>query len=60
MPQARVASIKEVSSDSDNDNDNYDHNDINEGASLAVRTAKLSNNEKEAWLNEMRQMGINF
>ena len=58
MPQAYVASIEEVSSDSDNDN--HDHNDINEGASLAVRIAKLSNNEKEAWLNKMCEMGINF
>ena len=58
-PQARVASIEEMSSDSDNENDDYDHDD-NEGASLAARTAKLSDNQKEAWLNEMRDMGIKF
>ena len=59
MPQACVTSIEEMSSDSDNEDDDYDHDD-NEGASLAARTAKLNDNQKEAWLNEMHEMGINF
>ena len=60
MPQARVASIEEISSDSDNDEDEYDQSDNNEAASLAARVVKLGDDQKETWVKEMCRIGINF
>jgi len=59
-PQARVASIEEISSDSDNDDDDYDQSDNNEAASLAARVVKLGDDQKEEWVKEMRRIGIHF
>jgi hypothetical protein len=48
--QARVASIEEMDS-------NDEGNDV---PSLAARTAQLSDDQKEAWLKELDDYGINF
>jgi hypothetical protein len=44
--------------------DNYLNNDLyeeeEEVQSLAVRTAKLSDEQKEQWVSEMKDIGINF
>jgi hypothetical protein len=46
------------------DEDNYLDNDLyeeeEEVQSLAVRTAKLSDKQKEQWVFEMKDVGINF
>ena len=45
--------------------DNYDHESYQESqmddiSSLAMRTVKLNEGQRETWLEEMRQLGINF
>ena len=45
--------------------ENYDHESYQESQmddvpSLAVRTAKLNEGQRETWLKEMRQLSINF
>ena len=76
ISQAHAASIKEMDEDAndkemeeDNDQDsyqdNYDHKSYQESqsddvSSLAVHTAKLNEGQRETWLKEIRQLGINF
>jgi hypothetical protein len=55
VPYARVAQIEEMDSDdevSDDEDDNV--------SSLAARTAQLSENDREQWVQEMNTLGINF
>ena len=45
--------------------DNYNHENYQECQmdnvpSLATHTAKLNEGQRETWLEEMRQLGINF
>ena len=45
--------------------DNYDHESYQESQmdnvpSLTAHTAKLNKGQRETWLEEMRQLGINF
>ena len=56
VPYARVAQIEEVDSD-DEDSDSDDSDDV---PSLAARTAKLSESDREQWVQEMNTLGINF
>ena len=45
--------------------DNYNHesyqeDQVDDVSSLATHTAKLNEGQRETWLEEMRQLGINF
>jgi hypothetical protein len=51
-PRARVASIEEIDSD--------EENEAPDVPSLAARTAKLSEEQREDWLQEMRDLGMDF
>jgi hypothetical protein len=51
-PQARVASIEEIDSD--------EENEAPDVPSLAARTARLSEEQREDWLQEMRDLGMDF
>jgi hypothetical protein len=54
FPTARVAQIEEIDSD-------YEYEpDDSFVASHAARTAKLSDDQKEEWLNELNEQGIHF
>jgi hypothetical protein len=55
QPRARTTSIEEV--DSGDKEEEQGEDDI---PSLAVRTARLSENQHEDWLKEMDNMGIHF
>ena len=62
-PQARVASIQEV--DEDYGYEDYGYGDQEEeeeenGRSLAIRTAKLSDEQREEWVAQMNKVGIHF
>jgi hypothetical protein len=62
-PQARIASIQEM-------DDNYGYEDYGYGDqeeeeeenvhSLAIRTAKLSDEQREEWVAQMNKVGIHF
>ena len=54
-PRARVAHIEEVIEEEDDDDDEDDN-----VSSLAARTARLSEDQREQWIQEMNDMGINF
>ena len=54
-PRARVAHIEEVIEEEDDDDDEDDN-----VSSLAARTARLSEDQREQWVQEMNDMGINF
>lgn len=54
-PQVRVASIEEMESESEEEQEEQDNI-----SSLAARTARLSDDQKEEWLNEMKEQGIHF
>jgi hypothetical protein len=56
-PRVRAATIEEVEED-DYQDDYYEEEE--EVQSLAVRTAKLSDEQKERWVSEMQDVGINF
>jgi hypothetical protein len=56
-PHIRAATIEEVEEDK-YQNDYYEEEE--EVQSLAVRTAKLSDDQKEQWVSEMKDVGINF
>jgi hypothetical protein len=53
-PQIRVAQIEEVEEEEEEEEQEEDV------PSLAIRTARLSEDQREQWLTEMRDMGINF
>src|ERR1700677_2602091 len=62
-PQARVASIQEV--DEDYGYEDYGYGDQEEEEeenvhSLAIRTAKLSDEQREEWVAQMNKVGIHF
>jgi hypothetical protein len=57
-PRIRAATIEEVVEDDYLDDDLYEEEE--EVQSLAVRTAKLSDEQKEQWVSEMKDIGINF
>jgi hypothetical protein len=57
-PCVRAATIEEVDEDNYLDNDPYEEEE--EVQSLAVHTAKLSDEQKEQWVSEMKDIGINF
>jgi len=60
MSQARIAEIEtDDDSDLDFDEDPLDNNgpDI---PSLAACTAKFTETQKEEWVNEMKQLGVDF
>jgi len=70
-PQARTASIEEVEDDQDQGQDQYDDDqdqysedqyeeEQSDVPSIAARTAKFTEEEREVWLQEMRNKGINF
>ena len=42
------------------DQENYQESQTDDVPSLAARTAKLNEGQRETWLKEMRQLGINF
>jgi hypothetical protein len=46
--------------DEDNYLDNDPYEEEEEVQSLAVHTAKLSDEQKEQWVSEMKDIGINF
>jgi hypothetical protein len=55
-PHARVASIQEVDED-----DGYEDQEDEENVhSLAIRTARLSDEQREDWVAEMDKIGIHF
>ena len=39
------------------DNDDEDEDDVSD---LVIRTSKLDENKREAWVQEMKSLGINF
>ena len=53
----RSATIEEIEEEEGSDDMDIDQEDV---PSLAVRTARLSEGQREQWLSEMRDMGINF
>jgi hypothetical protein len=53
-PQIRVAQIEEVEEEEEEEEPEEDV------PSLAIRTARLFEDQREQWLTEMRDMGINF
>ena len=55
-PRARVAHIEEIIEEEEDDDDDEDDN----VSSLAARTARLSEDQREQWIQEMNDMGINF
>jgi hypothetical protein len=57
-PRVHAATIEEVDEDNYLDNDPYEED--KEVQSLAVHTAKLSDEQKEQWVSEMKDVGINF
>lgn len=59
-PQARVASIEEIEEESDQDEEEEYDEEQSDIPSIAARTAKFSEEEREQWLQEMRDRGINF
>ena len=70
-PQARTASIEEIEDDQDQDQEQYDDDqdqydedqyeeEQSDVPSIAARTAKFTEEEREVWLQEMRNKGINF
>jgi hypothetical protein len=56
-PRVRAATIEEMEED-DYQDDYYEEEE--EVQSLPVRTAKLSDEQKEQWVSEMKDVGINF
>ena len=56
-PRIRSATIEEIEEEEGSDDMDIDQEDV---PSLAVRTACLSEGQREQWLSEMRDMGINF
>ena len=56
-PRVRTATIEEA--EEDEYQDDY-YGEEEEVQSLAVRTAKLSDDQKELWVSEMKDVGINF
>jgi len=52
-PQIRTAYIEDAEEQENEDEQEYIE-------SLAARTTKLSNNQREQWVKEMHNMGINF
>ena len=42
------------------DQESYQESQMDDVPSLAVCTAKLNEGQRETWLKEMRQLGINF
>ena len=62
IPQARAASIEEVEEYEDDEGDEEESYEerSDDLPSLAARTAKLNEGQREVWLDEMRQLGINF
>jgi hypothetical protein len=57
-PCIRTATIEEA--EEDEYQDNYEEEEEEEVQSLAVHTAKLSDDQKELWVSEMKDIGINF
>jgi hypothetical protein len=65
VPQARTASIEEIEEEEEEEDDEEEDEEIYEEEmdsvpSLAAGTAKLNEGQREVWLDEMRQLGINF
>jgi hypothetical protein len=62
IPQARAASIEEVEEYEDDEGDEEESYEerSDDLPSLAAQTAKLNEGQREVWLDEMRQLGINF
>src|SRR6266852_5402563 len=58
-PQACVASIQEVD-ESPDEEDQEEYEEDQDVPSIATRTAKFTEKERELWLQEMRNKGINF
>ena len=56
VSRIRTASIEEVQEEEEEE---YDQEE-DEVPSLAIRTARLSPDQREQWLKEMNNMGINF
>src|SRR6266849_739396 len=59
-PQARVASIQEIDESSDEEDQEEYKEEEGDVPSIAARTAKFTEKEREQWLQEMRSKGINF
>ena len=59
-PQARVASIQEVNEDPDEEDQEEYEEEEQDVPSIAARTTKFTEKERELWLQEMRNKGINF
>jgi len=59
-PQARVASIQEVDESPDEEDQEEYEEEEEDVPSIAARTAKFTEKEREQWLQEMRSKGINF
>jgi hypothetical protein len=57
-PRILAATIEEMEEEADDQDDYYEEEE--EVQSLAVRTAKLSDHQKEQWVSEMKDIGINF
>jgi hypothetical protein len=57
-PRICAATIEEMEEEADDQDDYYEEEE--EVQSLAVRTAKLSDHQKEQWVSEMKDVGINF
>jgi hypothetical protein len=56
-PQGRIASIEEVEEEGDK---NEGYQESYEPPSLAACTARLSDNQKEEWLQELDSLDIHF
>ena len=59
VQQIRSAHIEEIKEEEEEDEPNEDHGQENI-SSLAARTARLSEDQREKWVQEMNAMGINF
>jgi len=60
-PQGHIASIEEVEEERD-ENEEYQegYQESYEPPSLAARTARLSDDQKEEWLQELDSLNVHF
>ena len=57
FPKARAAHIEEM--DDEQEYQDYEEDEV-DVASHAARTARLSDEQKDEWVNELSDRGINF
>jgi hypothetical protein len=60
VSQVRSAMIEEVDTDEEDEDEDDDDEEEDSIPSLAARTAKFTEKQREQWVKEMRNLGINF